>query len=459
MLIGSRELVAGATPVIIQTKDSSAYQKIIPFLRENTLNFIPGISIRPHISGLVIPPNIGGVFAQSQFSPFHYLEMPTFNMVASIMTGPMLEEVLQSSYVKAVYRDELKTVLQYNVVPADGIFTVKTSYDTTMTFTSTYWTKSILGGFDANAKGYLGQGVNATVIDTGGTRFNLMTTRLNKYTAIPGLTTDANGHGEWCVAALGGAPSIDRTFSDIVGKPVQLEGMAPYANISEIKALDLIIGMGSDSSLIKAIEMAIAIKSDVVSMSWGGSSSSQAPTESPFYTPFQTMVDNGIIPVVAAGNSGPAPNTIDDPGDLPQGLTVGAYNAVTNAKSMFGNAGEVCGFSSRGPTNWNTIKPDTIAPGAIIDNAISGVLSGAYTHYVHAAQAIAGTSMATPIVAGLVTLMRQAYAQNLGKTLTVQEIKTMLSSLGHPQTNIDGYGPINWAMFEQWMSTQYGVTL
>ena len=67
--------------------------------------------------------------------------------------------------------------------------------------------------------------------------------------------------------------------------------------------------------------------------------------------------------------------------------------------------------------------------------------------------------MATPIVAGLVTLMRQAHKKLLGKVLTVDEVKQMLSTFGHEKSNVDGWGAITWDMYEQWLSTQYGVSL
>jgi len=96
--------------------------------------------------------------------------------------------------------------------------------------------------------------------------------------------------------------------------------------------------------------MAHSLGADVVSCSWGGSAAGlKQPQDSVFYKPTKIMVDSGQVVVFAAGNSGPNPNTIDDPGDLPDVLTVGAYNAVDNSSQpSFGPAGMVAGFSSRG---------------------------------------------------------------------------------------------------------------
>ena len=376
------DLISPITPVIIQARDSNSFSRLVPFIRENALNNLltSGQGLYG-IAGYLRPKIQLTSRIQSLFSIYNYLEMPRFNMVAALMTGPMLEDLLQSEHVANIYKDRLKYIRQYPIAPADGTYTVDIGAGKTMTFTSTYWTKYIIGGMKAKEKGFLGDGTTATVIDTGGTKFNPMTYNMEKYTAIYGLDEDANGHGEWTASALGGKPAIDYFFSHMLGTTVYMEGMAPNTRLIQIKALGFVIGTGSDSALIRAIEMAINLNSDIVSMSWGGTPSGNTPQDSPFYVPFQTMYDNGMIPVVAAGNSGPGAQTIDEPGDLPQGLTVGAYNVVTNNNDMFGQAGTIAGFSSRGPTVFGTIKPDTVGPGAIIDNAITGVLSGAYTHY------------------------------------------------------------------------------
>jgi serine protease AprX len=327
-------------------------------------------------------------------------------------------------------------------------------------FTSTYWTKQLIGADKANRQGFNGEGVTTIVIDTGGTQFNRQTPQLQKHTAVYGNDVDSIGHGEWCASCIAGRTVTDDLFTVMQGKPVVCEGIAQACNIVEVKALDYVEGAGTDAELIRALYMSLQLGADIISCSWGGQENASNPEEDPYYKPIQTLVQASVIPVFAAGNSGPNPSTLSSPGWLPQVLTVGSYNAVDNSQvSSFGPAGEVSNFSSRGPTPWGDIKPDTVGPGAIIDSGITGWMMGSYTGVVHPFQAIAGTSMATPHIAGLVTLMRQAHRQLLGKVLTVDEVKEVLKSSGIEKTNDYGWGPLTWDLYLSYLETTYGLKL
>jgi subtilisin family serine protease len=80
------------------------------------------------------------------------------------------------------------------------------------------------------------------------------------------------------------------------------------------------------------------------------------------------------------------------------------------------NADGMAPFSSRGPAGDGRIKPDVVAPGTNIISARSqapgaGELFGVYDeNYVYCS----GTSMATPLVAGAVSLIRQWYVERQG---------------------------------------------
>ncbi|MEM0099125.1 MAG: S8 family serine peptidase [Thermoplasmata archaeon] len=419
----------------------------------------------------------------SEYSPlFEFSTIKSFNLISSVVSGPDIDIINSDPDVMNIYLNRQKNILQaiFPVVPPSEVYNVPIGINIPhplkgqtgtvsgkyMYFTSMEAIRHLVGADIANQSGYTGNGIKVAVVDTGATWFNEYTRgKIIKQTAIPPIFTDANGHGEWCTSAIVGRKCQDHTFTNINKSPVINQGIAPDATLYSIKGLGYVIGTGSDSMLIRALEIALEDKVNVVSCSWGGSASGlNKPEDSPYYNVFNKLLSANIIPVVAAGNSGPKSNTIADPGDLPNVLTVGATNVVSNP-SPFGEAGTVAEFSSRGPTNWATIKPDIVGPGAIIDSGITGVLSGAYTHWVHEAQALAGTSMATPIIAGLITLMDQAFYQNMNRYMTLNDIQDMFNTLpssyyyNYEKNNQFGYGFLTWNWFTEYMKIKYGIII
>jgi serine protease AprX len=112
---------------------------------------------------------------------------------------------------------------------------------------------------------------------------------------------------------------------------------------------------------------------------------------------------------VAAGNDGPAKNTIGSPAAAAKPITVGAMG------DPFTTGYFLCSFSSRGPTADNRVKPDICAPGFEIKAAKAGTRDQ-YTM-------MSGTSMAAPFVAGTAALML-----DVKPNLTPADIKSDLMS-------------------------------
>lgn len=98
----------------------------------------------------------------------------------------------------------------------------------------------------------------------------------------------------------------------------------------------------------------------------------------------------GIVVVTAMGNEGSAPGTLIAPADADSIISVGAVNYDRT----------VAGFSSRGPTSDARIKPDICAPGVSVFCANK---NGADTY-----ERASGTSLATPLAAGVAALVRSA---------------------------------------------------
>ncbi|MEM4746397.1 MAG: S8 family serine peptidase, partial [Metallosphaera sp.] len=313
--------VGAAIPAIVETTDQENVKQYDLF------NIVKPKNILDALSGLF--PTINDPF---NALPNGYLSR--FNQYIGLF-GPIdLASLYDSKIVTKVWEVKTKTILQFPYVTnQNGIFTVqKSSWKAPMNFTSTYWTRQLIGADVANSMGFTGQGITTTVIDTGGTQLNKQTPRLKKYTVVDLNYSDTIGHGEWCASCIGGQMAVDDTFSALQGKQVVCQGMAPACNLQEIKALDYVIGTGTDAQLLHALNKAIDIGSDVISCSWGGSETASQPQDDPYYNALQALVNNNVIPVFAAGNSGPNPGTVASPGWLPQALTVGAYNAVDNSQ-------------------------------------------------------------------------------------------------------------------------------
>lgn len=155
-------------------------------------------------------------------------------------------------------------------------------------------------------------------------------------------------------------------------------------------------------------------------------------------------------------------------------VTVGAYttkNTYTNFSNSTVNIpfqaplGEIAPFSSHGPTADNRTKPDITAPGNVIvapvnrfDNTyasssqetVYGVTNGTNTWYYGAMQ---GTSMATPMVTGILALWLEAYP-DLNPTQALTLIKDNAFTDGFTGT-IPNNGDNTWGWGK--IDAEYGL--
>ena len=158
-------------------------------------------------------------------------------------------------------------------------------------------------------------------------------------------------------------------------------------------------------------------------------------------------VQKGMLVVAAAGNLGSQPvgNGLGLPGRIilpADGFDVLAIGAVDRD-------GQVLPFSSRGPTFDGRIKPDLMAMGAGVTSIDTTTREGFFSDYQ-------GTSFATPLAAGVVVLLIEAFPM-----ATVQDIVGALratASQSDKPNNIAGYGIIRAQAAYNRLLNQFGHT-
>lgn len=130
----------------------------------------------------------------------------------------------------------------------------------------------------------------------------------------------------------------------------------------------------------------------------------------------------GLLYALLFGNSGPNSQTIASPAVSQKVITVGAYDDRNTPES---SDDVVAPFSSRGPTVYGETKPDLLAPGV---NIVSLRSPRSFLDKLDKSSRVdddyttlSGTSMATPICAGICALLLEH-----SPDLTPDEVKALL---------------------------------
>ncbi len=369
-----------------------------------------------------------------------------FDYVAMPLPRELIWALESEKYIKRIYYD-------YDVMPLDGpmptvekegIYEFLIVDKFKVKGTSTFWIKRLVGAYDANNEGFCGYGMKVSVCDTGAFPLpGMENIKLRKVVGVSDIDV-ANGHGEWVASAVMSKHVLDS--NNVYKYNIPVEGMAPGVDCWSIKCLEFY--GGKTSWVIKAIEDSVfKYNVDVMNFSLGGPLEVRKPEDDPLFLPFKVSCELNKIACVASGNSGKG--NLCSPGSLPVVLRVGAYDPVK---------GVIAKFTSRGITPWKDIVPDIVEPGVWIDSRAIGECD-IIDSKINEFSALSGTSMATPIATGLVSLMKEAHMKLLGKQLTLDEIILMMTELGEfPNKDENyGYGILTWYKYKKWLSTQYGI--
>ncbi|MBS3817012.1 MAG: S8 family serine peptidase [Candidatus Thermoplasmatota archaeon] len=241
-----------------------------------------------------------------------------------------------------------------------------------------------------------------------------------------GDDTDNSGHGTHVTGSIAGD-------WETYGEPDDHDGMAPAAQLA-------FYDIGDDNDGLSLPDLTTMFQNQydegarIMSNSWGSGDSSYSG-DAGLCDEFMWNHEDALI-MFANGNAGPNPNTVGEPATAKSIVSVGA--------AVHEESEDMTDFSSRGPTDDGRQKPTIVAPGESIVSADSdGDLSTLNDGLI----SMQGTSMATPLTAGLTSLARQYYAD--GWYPTGQENSgdgfnpsgsLMKATLINSAWNMEGYG-------------------
>ena len=218
-----------------------------------------------------------------------------------------------------------------------------------------------------------------------------------------GTCDDSYGHGTFMAGLIAG---------DGTSGGAGPTGAAPEANVLSVKVAGA-SGAADVSTVLAAIQWVVSFRDRydvrVLNLSLG-TDSTQSWQDDPLNYAVQRAWDAGVLVVVAAANTGPAPGTIAKPADDPWVVTVGA---VDDRGTVGHGDDRIPDFSSRGPTREGIAKPDVVAPGAHVLSlrAPGSTLDEAFPPADPSSpyRTGSGTSMAAALVSGVAALALDAH--------------------------------------------------
>lgn len=326
---------------------------------------------------------------------------------------------------------------------------------------------------DAAQKQYNGRGVRIAIVDSGIDYMHpdlrgIMLRGPNGKPLYKDFTgtdlTDTVGHGTAVAGVIAAQArtvySVTNTYRTSVyplANPRQrfenrtyftVGGVAPGARIMAAKIFDSRLpgDGGYDSTIVRAIQWAIANHADVISESFGQTAVVQTNTSTDVVAlADEEAVRHGITVVAADGNTGPGTSSVSSPAQAPDVIAAGASTDY----QAFGQSGfladynatisdNLASFTSRGPTYDGRIRPDIYAPGSFGWSTVPRNPSEETDPTApHLLELFGGTSMATPVIAASAALVINAYMEtHHGRRPAPAYVKQVLTSsadnLGYP---------------------------
>ncbi|MBB5016011.1 S8 family serine peptidase [Rehaibacterium terrae] len=359
-----------------------------------------------------------------------YLLLSELPMAGALLTTAQIREVAQWEGVESIYLDAPLRYFNHEAGEITG------------------------GHLVHDTLGLKGRGVTVAVLDSGidanhpDLSFGSKTIQNVKLIGDLGLagvaaalenqpnTDTSSGHGTHVAGTVAGTGAASATDHR---RPYYYDGIAPEADL---------IGLGAGEAIsilfaLQGFDWVLANQQrygiDIVTNSWGSSNSVYDPNN-PINKASYEAYRRGMVVSFAAGNDGPAENTLNPYAIVPWVINVGSGTKARDLSS----------FSSRGIADDPYKRIDVIAPGSNICStravgtpigALGPVVNLTYPSYTLHYHCISGTSMATPFVAGTAALLLEA---NPG--LSPDQIEQILVQTADPMpypTHWVGGGYIN----------------
>lgn len=236
-----------------------------------------------------------------------------------------------------------------------------------------------------------------------------------------------------------------------------IQTYCPNAVQISIRAFDE-KGACSPATFLESLEMAKSLNPDIVTISAG----IFGTADDEFSKKVGELRSAGIFVTVSAGNEGPTISSIMSPASGADSVAVGATDPiqVNGVKTILDLSDDVvCDFSSRGPVEGISPKPDFTSPG---ESIIGPWLSGD--------KVASGTSMSTPLLASvalqviavnkpLLNTVRFIYGNKV--YLNIVESSLVYSAYDKGSPNDYGWGIPNaeLASFFAWIQAVYALVV
>ena len=278
---------------------------------------------------------------------------------------------------------------------------------------------------------YTGEGVTAAVLDTGIALHPDLAGRIagfKDFCQKQRLPYDDSGHGTHVAGCLCGNGSCSNGL---------YAGIAPGCRILACKVLDR-NGEGNAGSMIEAVRYVLETRrlyhTRILNISVGVGMIQDKKLEEELFSWLLKAWDAGIFVAVAAGNGGPAPDSISPMGLQGHLVSVGCHDG----KRSSGKNG--CqDYSGRGPENGRVKKPDIVSPGTRIISCSAWFRKNRFGGIKNAYTAKSGTSMAVPAVSGTAALLWEKYPH-----LTNEQVRERI--LHRAQDLGEEWGMQGWGM-------------